>query len=115
MVGLVKGAIIEDEEMEVGRRRGGPLLQEELKEGTVKGRQLQKEALACRGFYGPIQRETLEPIGGRDHGLHAPDRNPAAQDRQQATPRFILRPHPAPALRIARAVGLAPPVPEVLG
>ena len=96
----------------MGGRRGGQLLQEELKEAAGEGGQLQKEALARRRFHGPMQIQTLELIGGRDHGLHAPDRNPAAQDRQQATPRFILRPHPA--LRIARAAGLAHPVAEVV-
>jgi len=68
-VGLVKGAIIEDEEMEVGGRSSGQLLQEELKERAVERRQLQQEALARRRFHGAIQIETLEPIGGREHGL----------------------------------------------
>ena len=109
----MKGAIIKDEEMEVGGRRGGQLLQEELKEAAGEGGQLQKEALARRRFHGAIQIQTLEPIGGRDHGLQAPGRDPAAHDRQQATPRFILRPHPT--LPIARAPGLAHPVAELLG
>ena len=109
----MKGPSIEDEEMEVGRRGGGQLFQEELEEAAVQCGQLQKEALACRRFHSPIQIETLEPIGGRYYGLQAPGGDPAAQDRQQATPRFILRPHPA--LGIARAVGLAPPVLELLG
>ncbi len=109
----MKGPIIEDEEMEVGRRSGGQLLQEELKERAGQRGQLQKEALARRRFRGPIQIETLESIGGRDHGLQAPGGDPAAHDRQQATPTFILRPHPA--LGIAGAPGLAPPVPELLG
>ena len=68
-MGLVKGPIIEDEEMEVGRSGGGQLLQEELKEATVECRQLQKEALPCRRFHRSIQIETLEPIGGRYHRL----------------------------------------------
>ena len=112
-VGLVKGPIIEDEEMEVGRSGGGQLLQEELKERAAERGQLQKEALACRRFHRPIQVETLEPIGGREHGLPAPSGDPAAHDRQQATPRFILRPHSA--LGVARTAGLAPPVLELLG
>ena len=112
-MGLVKGAIIEDEEMKVGRRGGSQLLQEELKERAAERGQLQKEALACRRFHGPIQIETLEPIGGREHGLQAPGRDPAAHDWQHATPRFILRPHPA--LGVAGAVGLALPVLELLG
>ena len=112
-MGLVKGAIIEDEEMKVGRRSGGPLLQEELKERAVERGQLQKEALPRRRFHRPIQIETLEPIGSREHGLQAPGGDPAAHDRQQATPRFILRPDPA--LGIARTMGLALPVLELLG
>ena len=78
----MKGAIIEDEEMEMVRSGSGHLLQEELKEGAVERGQLQKEALTRRRFHGPIQIEALEPIGGRDHGLQAPGGDPAAQDRQ---------------------------------
>ena len=80
-VGLVKGPIIEDEEMEVGGRSGSQLLQEELKEGAGQCGQLQKEALARRRFHGPIQIETLEPIGSRDHGLEPAGGDPAAHDR----------------------------------
>ena len=65
-----------------GGRSGGQLLQEEVKEGSVEGRQLQQEALACRRFHSPLQLETLEPLGGRHHGLQAPGGDPAAHDRQ---------------------------------
>ena len=64
-MGLVKGAIIKDEEMEVVRGSGSQLLQEELKEGTVQCGEFQKEALTRRRFHGSIQIETLEPVGGR--------------------------------------------------
>ena len=110
--GLVKGPIIEDEEMEVVRRGGGHLLQEELEEGVERG-QLQKEALTRRRFHGSIQIETLDPRGGRDHGLQAPSGDPATQDRQQATPTFVLSLDPT--LGIARPVGLAHSVLELVG
>ena len=110
---LVKGAIIKDEEMKVGRGGGSQLLQEELEEGTGERGEFQKETLTRRRFHGSIQREALEPVGGRDHGLQAPGGNPAPHDRQQATPTFILSPDPT--LRIPRAVGLAHPVPEWVG
>ena len=80
--GLVKGAIIKDEEMEVVRGGGSQLLQEELEEGAGERGEFQKEALARRRFHGPIQIQTLEPIGGRDRGLQAPGGDPATHDRQ---------------------------------
>ena len=97
VTGLVKGAIIEDEEMEVGRGGGSHLLQEEVKEGAGERGEFQKEALACRRFHGSIQRETLEPVGGRDHGLQAPRGQSPNSPQWWSCPRPLLCSETSPA------------------
>ena len=62
----MKGAIIEADELEVGGCGGGQLFEEELQESTSERGQLQKEALACRWFPGPIQ---IKVTAGRSWGV----------------------------------------------
>jgi len=60
---FVKGAVIQEQEMEALEIGGGKVVQEELKALGVEQRQLEKEALAGQGFYGPVQVEALKTVG----------------------------------------------------
>jgi hypothetical protein len=62
-LGFVKGAIVEQQEMEAGGVGGGEVIEEELKALGVEGGQCQKEALSRQWFADPIQREALNPGG----------------------------------------------------
>ena len=62
-LGFVKGAIIEQEEMETDGVGGSEVVEEEVKALGVEGGQFQKEALARQGFDRPVEVEALEAIG----------------------------------------------------
>ena len=92
--GSVKGAIIEEEEMEARRSGGSKMVEEELKALGIEGGQFQKETLPGEGFDGTVQVETLEAIGRRHDWLDAACGEPAAQNGQQPTATFVLYPQP---------------------
>ena len=94
--GFVKGAVIEEHQMEAGRIGRGKVLQEELKALGIEDGQFQKEPLAGDGFHGPIQIQTLKAIGSGDNRLAPPRSDALAHDGQQPAATLILHPH-APA------------------
>jgi len=77
----VKRAIIEQEEMEVGRSDGSEVVEEELKALRIESGQFQKEALAGERRDRTVQVETLEAIRRGQERLDARGGNPAALDR----------------------------------
>ena len=58
----MKGAVVEEQQMEGGRIKGGEVIEEELKALSVQERQFQKEALPCEWLDRPVQVETFEAI-----------------------------------------------------
>lgn len=91
---FMKGAIVEQEEVEGVRIGGGEVVEEELKALGIKGRQLEEEVVAGEGFDYAIQIEALKTIGRGQQGLEATGRDAMAQDGQEPTTAFVLCPQP---------------------
>jgi hypothetical protein len=98
-LGFVRGAVIEEQEMEALGIGDGKVVKEELKALGIEQRQLEKEALAGQRFHGSVQVEALKTIGRGQQRLHPAGRDPATRDGEQATTGFVLGPE-AP-LRVA--------------
>lgn len=99
----MKGAIVEQEQMEGGRISRSEVSKEELKALGIKDGQFQKEALPRQRFHCAVQVETLEAVGRREEGVDAAGRDAAADDGQESATTLILSPH-APLL-IAALLG----------
>jgi hypothetical protein len=60
---FVKGAIIEQQQVELGGVSRGEVSEEELKAFSIEGRQCEKETLASQRVHRPVPIEALEAVG----------------------------------------------------
>ncbi len=103
VVGFVKGTIVEQEEVEGVGIGGGEVLEEELEALGIERGQFQEEALSGQGFDRAIQIQALKTIGRGHYRLNSAGCNAMANNGEQPTAAFVLRPQP-PAL-IAALLG----------
>jgi hypothetical protein len=93
-LGLVKGASVEQQQVELGGTGRREVVEEEVKALGVEQGQFQKEALAGLRLHGSVQVETLEAVGRGQQGLDPARGEPAAHEGEEPTATFLLCPHP---------------------
>ena len=89
-VGFVKGAVIEDQQIERIWKRLGKVVEPELEEGSIQPRQFEKEAGAGSRLDGAIEIKRVERVRDSSEGLHAAGGDAPPDNRQQAHAAFIL-------------------------
>ena len=100
---FVKRSLIEEEEVEAGRIRGGKMVEEEWKPVRSAGGQFEKAALPRERFHRAVQGESLEVRRRRQERWDATSSAPTAQNRQEPPAPFGLP--PPPPLGISLLVG----------
>jgi hypothetical protein len=92
-VSFVKGAVIEDEQIEGLGKCLGKVVKPELEEGGIQPRQFEKAAGAGGRFDGSIEIKIVERVRDGGDGLHAAGGDAPPDNRQHAPAAFILGNH----------------------